>query len=88
MTCPPARQSPRGGPSFEHASPNTTAVELLAQGPAKPPVIPHRGPTPRLPAWIRPFAVRGHLSYVRLGMEILRANDSAFLLRRTVRWVA
>jgi hypothetical protein len=78
-----------GAASLERALPNTTAVDLLAQGPAQPPpVIPHRGPTPKLPAWMRPFAVRGHLSYVRLGMEILRAKDFALLVRRAVRWLA
>lgn len=78
-----------GAASLEHALPNATAVELLAQGPAQPPpVIPHRGTTPKLPTWMRPFAVRGHLSYVRLGMEILRINDFALLVRRAVRWLA
>jgi hypothetical protein len=75
--------------SLEHALPNTTALDMLDQGPAQPPpVIPHRGPTPKLPRWMRPFAVRGHLSYVRLGMEILRASDLVTLVRRAVRWLA
>ena len=57
-------------------------------GPAlPPPVLPHRGPTPRLPAGLRRFAVRGWLSYVRLGLEVLRAPDLRPLLRRLLHWL-
>lgn len=88
----PASSSAAATPAptpLEQALPNTEDMELLAQGPAQPPpVIPHRGPTPPLPAWMRRFAVRGHLSYVRLGMEILRALDLGSLVRRAVRWLA
>lgn len=85
-----ASPSPAAAPTpLEQALPNADDMELLAQGPAQPPpVIPHRGPTPPLPAWMRRFAVRGHLSYVRLGMEILRAFDLGSLVRRAVRWLA
>ncbi len=37
---------------------------------------------------MRRFAVRRHLSYVRLGMEILRTGDLANLVRRAIRWLA
>jgi len=75
---------------LEEASPNTDSLELLRQGPAQPPpAIPHRGPTPKLPPWMKRFAVRGPLSHVRLGMEILRAKaeDLTRLVRRAIRWV-
>jgi hypothetical protein len=73
---------------LEQALPNTTDWALLEQGPAQPPaVLPHRGPTPKLPSWMRPFAARGWLSYIRLGMEILR-TDLVHLVHRAVRWVA
>jgi hypothetical protein len=73
---------------LQTAPPDSANPALLDHGPAQPPpVIPHRGPQPRLPRWMRRFAARGHLSYVRLGMEILRAHDSAHLVRRAVRWL-
>jgi hypothetical protein len=37
---------------------------------------------------MRRFAARGHLSYVRLGPEVLRAPDLGHLLRDLVRWLA
>ena len=52
-----------------------------------PPVLPHRGPTPRLPRWLRRFATRGWLSYVRLGLEVLRAPDLRWLVRHAIRWL-
>jgi hypothetical protein len=62
--------------------------DLLDQGPClPPPVLPHRGLTPRLPAWLRRFATRGWLSYIRLGLEVLRAPDLRWLVRRAVRWL-
>lgn len=75
---------------LEQALPNSDNLKLLKEGPAQPPeVVPHRGPTPKLPSWMKPFAVRGPLSYVRLGMEILRAKaeDLSHLVRRAIRWV-
>lgn len=71
-------------------APPTTPQDspLLAQGPAPPPPArPHRGPAPRPPTWLRRFAARGTLSYVRLGAEILRAPDLARIVRRCVRWL-
>jgi hypothetical protein len=57
-------------------------------GPAlPPPVLPHRGATPRLPRGLRRFAVRGWLSYVRLGLEVLRAPDLRALIRRALHWL-
>jgi hypothetical protein len=74
-------------PRLEDAPPDQPDDALLLHGPAQPPpVIPHRGPPPHLPHWMRRFAVRGSLSYVRLGMEILRDQHFAALVRRTVRW--
>jgi hypothetical protein len=62
--------------------------ELLELGPSlPPPVLPHRGPTPPLPHWLRRFAVRGWLSYIRLGLAVLRAPDLRWLLRRAIRWL-
>lgn len=67
---------------------DTAPLAALAHGPAMPPpVLPHRGATPRLPAWLRRFATRGWLSYVRLGGEVLRAPDLRWLVRRLVRWL-
>src|SRR5438477_4758176 len=63
-------------------------VPLLEQGPAlPPPVQPHRGPQPKLAAWEKRFAARGHLSYVRLGCEVLRAPDLGGIVRRLAHWV-
>ncbi|MDO8690251.1 MAG: hypothetical protein Q7R39_09635 [Dehalococcoidia bacterium] len=55
---------------------------------APPPVLPHRGPTPKLPAWLRLFAARGWLSYVRLGKEIIFSVHFHQILHRMVRWLA
>ena len=75
-------------PALETVAPNCPDLDLLEHGPAQPPpVIPHRGPKLRLPHWLRRFAVRGYLSYVRLGMEVLRDKHFTLLVRRTVRWL-
>ncbi len=75
-------------PALEAAPPDTPDADLLAHGPAQPPpVIPHRGPQPHLPHWMRRFAARGWLSYVRLGLEILRAPAWSTLVRRAVHWL-
>jgi len=37
---------------------------------------------------MRRFAGRGRLSYVRLGLEVLRAPDLHGVVRRLVRWLA
>ncbi|HEX2186227.1 MAG TPA: transposase [Chloroflexota bacterium] len=88
VTPPPAPDEPLPAVldrALPHAPPTP---ELLAWGPAlPPPVLPHRGPTPPLPRWLRRFAVRGWLSYVRLGLEVLRAPDLGWLLRRAVGWL-
>jgi len=66
-----------------------TDLSILDVGPAlPPPVLPHRGQTPRLPEWLRVFAARGWLSYVRLGKEVIGAVDFHQILRRMVRWLA
>jgi len=65
-------------PELEHVPPDHPDFDLLDHGPAQPPpAIPHRGPPLRLPPWMRRFAVRGSLSYVRLGMEVLRDKHLA-----------
>jgi hypothetical protein len=53
-----------------------------------PPVLPHRGRMPPLPGWMRRFTARGHLSYVWLGLEVLRAPDVHAIVRRLVTWLA
>lgn len=64
----------------------TTSAPL---GPADPPpVVPHRGPTHKTPAWLRRFVARGPLSYVRLGMEVLRAPDLLPILHHLAQWLA
>jgi hypothetical protein len=73
---------------LETVPPDCPDLDLLDHGPAlPPPVIPHRSPQLRLPHWMRRFAVRGYLSYVRLGMEILRDPHLTPLVRRMVRWL-
>ena len=75
-------------PHLEHARPNDPDLDLLDHGPAQPPPVqPHRGdPVTRLP-WLRRFTLRGPLSYVRLGLEVLRHPDLVAVVRRTVRWL-
>jgi hypothetical protein len=75
--------------ALDEALPTTPqASPLLEQGPAAPPPArPHRGPPARLPGWMRRFAARGSLSYLRLGAEVLRAPDLARIVRRCVRWL-
>lgn len=53
-----------------------------------PPIVPHRGETPRLPSWMRRFTARGWLSYVRLGLEVLRSDDLGHIVHRLVCWLA
>jgi hypothetical protein len=75
-------------PELETVAPDAPDLALLDHGPAQPPPVrPHRGAQPNLPRWLRRFAVRGHLSYVRLGLEILRDNRYTRLVRRAVRWL-
>ena len=87
-TLPQGDQAP-GQSALETAPPDSEpTAALIRQGPAMPPApLPHRGPTPPLPQWMKRFAVRGHLSYVRLGLEVLRAPDLVTLLRRLVHWL-
>jgi hypothetical protein len=74
--------------ALETVAPDCSDLDLLDHGPAlPPPVIPHRSATLQLPHWLRRFAVRGYLSYVRLGMEILRDRHLTLLIRRMVRWL-
>lgn len=74
--------------ALEQAPPDDPDPDLLLHGPAQPSAVrPHRGPLDPLPHWMRRFAVRGGLSYVRLGMEVLRDQHLAALVRRAVRWL-
>ena len=73
---------------LSEAAPAPARPAPADDGPAMPPpVLPHRGPTPPLPAGLRRFAVRGWLSYVRRGLEVLRAPDLRPLLRQMLRWL-
>ena len=76
-------------PSVETAPPMASPpTPLLGQGPAPPPpVCPHRGGAPTVPPYLRRFTARGPLSYVRLGLEVIRAPDLAPILRRLVHWL-
>jgi hypothetical protein len=68
---------------------NRDNPEPLHDGPDfVPAVIAHRGDRPKLPSWMRRFAARGPLSYVRLGLEILRSPDLLHIAQRLVRWLA
>jgi hypothetical protein len=83
---PPDAPAPAPGP-LPAAAP-TPPPAPVDDGPAlPPPALPHRGPTPPLPAGLRRFAVRGWLSFVRLGLEVLRAPDLQPLRRRALRWL-
>ena len=86
---PAAAPAPEPALALETLAPNRFPdPAVLAAGPAYPPaVVPHRGPPRPLPGWQRPFAVRGELSYVRLGMEILRTAAFHAILRRLVHWL-
>ncbi len=76
------------GPALASAPPSDPDLDLLAQGPAlPPPVVPHRGPAVKPVRWLRRFTARGALSYVRLGLEVLRAPDLGAILRRLVHWL-
>jgi hypothetical protein len=69
-------------------SPDTLNPALLSHGPVQPPpVIPHRGTQPKLPHWMRRFAIRSHLSCVRLGLEILRDDLAPQLVCWAIRWL-
>jgi len=82
---PAAAPAPLLPPAAAPAPPSPPAAD---DGPARPPpVLPHRGPTPPLPPGLRRFAVRGWLSYVRLGLEVLRVPDLRPLLGRMLRWL-
>jgi len=64
------------------------APSTLLPGPSMPPpIVPHRGESPALPRWMRPFAARGMLSYVRLGLEVLRCEQLLPLLHRLMDWL-
>ena len=95
LPAPPPPEPPASGPAAAPPALDTVppltppTPALLDQGPSMPPpVLPHRGPTPPLPPWMRRFATRGWLSYIRLGLEVLRAPDLRWLVRRAVRWLA
>lgn len=87
--CLSATQTPQAENETTGASPGASSKPTPPdEGPASPPpVLPHRGQTPKVPPWMRPFAARGHLSYVRLGLEVLRSHGLGDILHRMVRWL-
>ena len=75
-------------PTLANALPTSADLDLLDQGPSlPPPVVPHRGPRAKPPPGLRRFVVRGPLSYVRLGLEVVRAKDLSAVFRRMVHWL-
>jgi hypothetical protein len=54
---------------------------------APPPIVPHRGPQGRPPQGLRRFVLRGALSYVRLGLEVIRSPDLDWILLHMVCWL-
>ena len=82
-------QGPAVAEDLPRVSPEAPLPEAYwTAGPAlPPPVQPHRPGSSPPPTWMRRFAVRGWLSYVRLGLEVLRAPDLTELVRRVVRWL-
>ncbi|HZS01214.1 MAG TPA: transposase [Chloroflexota bacterium] len=84
----PAGEGP-GALALDSAPPDAEpTADVLEPGPAQPPpAVPHRGPATAAPPWMRRFVARGPLSYVRLGLEVLRAPDLAYLVRRLARWL-
>jgi hypothetical protein len=86
---PAVEDDPSASAPLEAAPPMAAPVApLLRQGPARPPpVCPHRGPPPAIPPYLRRFTARGPLSYVRLGLEVLRAPDLGRILLRLAHWL-
>jgi Transposase DDE domain len=75
-------------PALETVPPDCPDRTLLDHGPAlPPPTCPHRSSQSTAPTWLRRFTARGPLSYVRLGMEVLRDHHYGRLVRRVVRWL-
>jgi hypothetical protein len=78
---------PMDAGALAQAPPMSDRLELLDEGPGMvPPPIPHRWQAP-LPDWMRRFAVRGPVSYVRAGLEVLRSPGLEVLVRRLVHWL-
>ncbi len=77
----------RDAGALAQAPPMSDRLELLDEGPATaPPPMPHRWKAP-LPGWMRRFAVRGPVSYVRAGLEVLRTPALGSIVRRLVHWL-
>lgn len=85
----PAGRNCQSGSPLETAPPDSQLSSEIARGaPALPPhPSPHRGPSQPLPAWMKRFAVRGPLSFVRLGLEVLRLPDLLAIVCRLVHWI-
>ena len=62
-------------------------LDAEAEPALPPPIIPHRGLRPKIPRWMERFTARGHLSYVRLGMEVIRDGDLLWIIQRLVGWL-
>lgn len=83
----PARPIPEAATTPAAPSPLPSPPRPIPTPAQPPPVVPHRGPVPKLAPWQRRFAVRGHLSYVRLGLEVLRAPDLHWLVAHLAHWL-
>ena len=86
----PAQSSPTTPSSPRPCFPlGPTPLRALAARtrPCHHPSFPTGESSPKLPRWMRPFAARGMLSYVRLGLEVLRCEQLLPLLHRLVDWL-
>jgi hypothetical protein len=85
---PPVPPTATGTPAPAAASARPSPRESVAPSPPlPPPVVPHRGAKAKVPGWMRRFAARGPLSYVRLGLEVLRCADLGHILYHLVGWL-
>lgn len=80
---------PNSAPSFASDTDSLETTDPNPDGPClPPPVLAHRGVKVKVPPWMRRFATWGHLSYVRLGLEVLRAPDLGTILQHLIRWLS
>lgn len=87
-----SRETPSQAQSPETSHPFTPEWandhSLGRSGPAAPPpVVPHRRARPKPAPWTKPFAAWGPLSYVRLGLEIIRSPSFHQIIHHTARWL-
>ncbi len=85
----PDRVGPNPAASAAFGADPLDAADPDQDGPClPPPVLPHRSPKIKVPRWMRRFAAWGHLSYVRLGLEVLRAPELGAIVRHLIRWLS